>query len=394
MMVNGDEFHSCPNCGAPMRPNSKFCSKCGADINAMGLQHSPMLAPPAAPTPQSASQPERKGVFDTLEMMWDSLREALGLDKGKEAKRPSPPPASSPSQVTQRLPAAGQPQPPPPAPPASPAVTQPTYRRALRQSAGTATHNGRLRDHNEDFVAKLDFSLDQSGTAEPLGLYIVADGMGGQAAGELASEGSVKRTFLRFIERRILPGLREQQTRRLDTGEQALGPADILGELVQEANHLVHQASRASRANRGTTITAALIIGRHATIANVGDSRTYLFRANELHQVTTDHSLVYSLYKSGQIPKDQIYMHPQKNEIYRSLGDKAEVQVDTFPVTLRAGDRLLLCSDGLWEMVRDPQIIQILQQAASPQAACDALIQAANHNGGEDNISAIVINLE
>jgi serine/threonine protein phosphatase PrpC len=216
--------------------------------------------------------------------------------------------------------------------------------------------------------------------------------MGGHAAGELASKGSVQQAFAQFISNHVLPDLK-RSTRRLDTATAAT-PLDQIRLLVQEANRLVFQANRATDANRGTTITAALIIGNQAYVANVGDSRTYLLTGGQLQQITDDHSLVYSLFKANQIQKDEIYTHPRKNEIHRSLGDKEQVQVDTFSHLLQAGDKLLLCSDGLWEMVRDPEIQQVLMTAPTPQSACDQLIQLANMNGGEDNISAIVVVME
>jgi serine/threonine protein phosphatase PrpC/ribosomal protein L40E len=265
----------------------------------------------------------------------------------------------------------------------------PVYQRALRHSKGYLTHVGRVRDHNEDFIGTFDLALD-SGSALPIGLYIVADGMGGQAAGELASKGSVQTAFAEFVTTQILPDLK-RSTRRLDA---ASTPADQIKLLVQRANHFVFEANKATSANRGTTITATLIIGKQAYVANVGDSRTYLLRNGNLQQITDDHSLVYSLYKAGQIQKEEIYSHERKNEIIRSLGDKADVAVDVFPLTLEPNDKLLLCSDGLWEMVRDPDIQRILMSATSSQMACDQLIQLANHNGGEDNVSAIVITLE
>ncbi len=271
-------------------------------------------------------------------------------------------------------------------------VHKPIYQRALRQSVGTMTHVGSVRDHNEDFIGSFYFGLDQSGSVNPVGLYIVADGMGGQSAGELASEGTVIQAFVQFIESTILPDLK-RNTRRLTAGEDAT-PAGQIASLVQQANNLVYQANQKANTNRGTTITAVLIIGSQAYVANVGDSRTYLLRDGKLKQITDDHSLVYSLYKADQISTDELYTHPRKNEIYRSLGDKEHIKVDTFPIELVADDQLLLCSDGLWEMVRDPIIQKMMLESATPQKACDLLIQEANVNGGEDNISAIIVSIE
>jgi serine/threonine protein phosphatase PrpC len=266
------------------------------------------------------------------------------------------------------------------------------YERALRQSAGYLTHSGVVREHNEDYVGVFQLGLDQTGSAPPVGLYVVADGMGGQAAGEFASKGSVQKAFVQFINDQVLPDL-QRSTRRLSEAT-AVTPLQQIENLVQVANQIVYEANQKAHTNRGSTITAALIIGKQAYIANVGDSRTYLLRQGQLRQITQDHSLVYSLYLAKQITEEEIYSHPRKNEVHRSIGDKAKVQVDTFSETLQAGDRLLLCSDGLWEMVRNTDLQQALASIASPQATCDHLIRLANQNGGEDNITAIVVAIE
>lgn len=265
-------------------------------------------------------------------------------------------------------------------------------RRALRQAVGYLTDQGLERDHNEDYVGVFQLGLDQAGSDAPVGLYIVADGMGGHAAGEWASQGSVKQAFVKLINNQILPELK-RSTRKLDNNATAT-PENQLKNLVQEANELVYNANKATKANRGTTITAALIIGDQAYIANVGDSRTYLLRNGQLQQITHDHSLVYSLYRANQISEDELYSHPRKNEIHRSLGDQKEVKIDLFNQSLQAGDKLLLCSDGLWEMVRNPKIREILMTSATPQTMCDQLIYQANQNGGVDNITAVIIIIE
>ncbi|MGH2501112.1 MAG: PP2C family protein-serine/threonine phosphatase [Ktedonobacterales bacterium] len=142
----------------------------------------------------------------------------------------------------------------------------------------------------------------------------------------------------------------------------------------------------------GATVTAALVMDGQAFIANVGDSRTYLLRDGKLQRVTRDHSLVARLVEAGQIEPDEVYDHPSRNLIYRSLGaGHAEVDVDIFDERLQAGDALLLCSDGLWEMVRDPHLQKIIAESDDVEKTCETLIKVANENGGEDNITAVLV---
>lgn len=351
---------TCPKCGTPARAGAKFCSQCGADLaTGMVAQLPPMPARPSlSPGSESPTVPRAEPRRDISE---------------------SPTVAHMPAASSEAVTLTGM-----------QAIQQ---QRALRQNSGTATHAGLVRDHNEDYVAKLDYSLDQSGAAEPMGLYIVADGMGGYQEGEKASRDSVRKAFHDFIEGHILEDL-SAPTRKLSATQAGSPLEDTLRGLVTEANRLIRTKRQQTGSNRGTTITALLIVGSKAAVANVGDSRTYHMRDGALRQVTQDHSLVYSLFKAGQITEEQIYSHPQKNEVYRSLGDREDVKIDTFSPEIQAGDRLLLCSDGLWEMVRNDQIAAILAGATTPQMACDRLVAEAYDNGGEDNISAVVVFLE
>lgn len=267
----------------------------------------------------------------------------------------------------------------------------PGQSRSLRQIAGYGTDTGKKRDHNEDFVGKYSLGMQQTADAPEVGLYLVADGMGGHQAGELASR-EVVRVILNEIQENVqklqaAPKLK-RSTIKID---QVVSASDVLKQAVQRANDILFNARQKIGSDRGTTLTAALVIGDLAAIANVGDSRTYLWRDSNLKQITRDHSLVASLVAANMIRPDEVRSHPQRNQILRTLGEKAVVEVDVFECPLRQGDRLILCSDGLWEMTLDPEINQILTTATNPQEACDRLIDAANLAGGEDNISVVSV---
>jgi len=260
--------------------------------------------------------------------------------------------------------------------------------RPLKPTHGQATHPGRQRASNEDAVASVTFNLDQEGLTLPIGLYMVADGMGGHDAGDLASRMVAQTVTERLIQGGVVPEIRGWRT----AGPTAL--ANLLVQAIREANGaLIHHAQNTG-SDLGSTLTAALIAGETAFVANVGDSRAYLLRGGRLEQITRDHSVVARLAEVGIIRPEEIRTHPRRNEIYRSLGHQPQVEVDLFTRPLQKGDRLILCSDGLWEMVPDSEIRRIVEKARTPQQACDALVEAANRAGGEDNIAVIVVEME
>ncbi len=247
-------------------------------------------------------------------------------------------------------------------------------------ATGSMSDAGKRRDHNEDRLHTQTFDI----AGETVGLFIVADGMGGHDAGEVASQMTID-TICKLIS--------QGQLAELVQAGVSWQFQQLLQNAVHAANRAVHDAARARHNNMGTTVTAALTVGQTAYIANVGDSRTYLLRDGELKPLTIDHSLVASLIAVGSLKPEEIYTHPQRNQIYRTIGDKAEVAVDIFVKQLEPHDMLLLCSDGLWEMVRDAQITAIMQRAPAPQPACAELVRAANAQGGEDNISVIIVQI-
>jgi protein phosphatase len=231
----------------------------------------------------------------------------------------------------------------------------------VRLVAAAATDVGQVREGNED-----SFLHD-----ERLGLFAVADGMGGHQAGEVASA----------------------------TAVEALRAAIAGGALVTDAVALANTAvvekadANPSMQGMGTTMTAAIEVDGGLRIGHVGDSRCYVLRDGILARVTDDHSLVEELVREGRITLEQAAVHPQRSVITRALGIEAEVEVDDVALELTGGDRVLICSDGLSGMVRDADISAVLRRTDDPEAAAAALIDAANTAGGEDNITVVVIDV-
>jgi serine/threonine protein phosphatase PrpC len=254
----------------------------------------------------------------------------------------------------------------------------------LALQVGSHLDPGIKRKHrpNEDSIfVTHGFMTSPSASPKPFALLMVADGMGGQARGQEAS-----RLAVQSLVEYVSGSLRSKQM----TSEAFL---PLLVEGVQYANQVVYQRNQEQRADMGTTMTVTLVVDTTAYVAHVGDSRFYLFRESDgLSQITQDHSLVAALVAAGAIQPEDIYTHPMRNLIYRCLGEKSIVEVDTHAVLLAAGDILLLCSDGLWEMVRDQQIAAILTTPMpGPSGTAHALVQAALAGGGVDNVSAIVV---
>lgn len=235
---------------------------------------------------------------------------------------------------------------------------------------------------NEDSLFAAKGMRPESPKPQNFGLFVIADGMGGHANGQDASRLAIQ-TIIDYILPRLVK----------DTELHDSGFAQLLVEGVKHANQAVHQHNMERHADMGTTVTAALVVGATAYIANVGDSRTYLYRKSTgLTKITQDHSVVASLVEAGIIKPDDIYTHPKRNQIYRSLGEKPAIDVDSFTVQLQSDDKLLLCSDGLWDMVRDPKIEEVIKKAErKPNTMGNALVQAALDGGGEDNVSVIVV---
>jgi protein phosphatase len=288
---------------------------------------------------------------------------------------------------------------------------------SIKLTAACKTDVGKQREQNEDSPY---MRITEDGSR---GLFIVADGMGGYQAGEVASKLAVQKisealkSFLVPVSEQPtikLAPLVEQETIKLNpvlTGEQTakqrktrkLPETPITKNVEEQLKAAIRQANKAiltygeeqsSARGLGCTVTTALIQDGQAFLANIGDSRIYLYREGTIKPLTKDHSLVYRLVEAKQIEPDDIYSHPQRNLIYRSLGaGHKNVDPDVFHTSLRSGDSLLLCSDGLWEMVRNQELLQVLRENTNAQKICDILIDLANDHGGEDNITAVLVQI-
>jgi protein phosphatase len=254
-----------------------------------------------------------------------------------------------------------------------PRVAAPT----LSVEARGVTDVGLRRDHNEDALL----------VDEPLGLFIVADGMGGHAGGGTASRLAVETI------RRTVREAKERDPQRF-AGEGAAEDEipELLRRAVEEASAVIHRKAQddPELAGMGTTVTAALVSARTAFVAHVGDSRCYLLRGGRIYQVSEDHSLVNEQVKAGTLSPDEAKHSRFKNIITRSVGFEEEVLVDLMALELDLGDAIVICCDGLSNLVEDPEILRVVEENVIDDAP-GRLVDLANERGGDDNITVIVI---
>ncbi len=246
---------------------------------------------------------------------------------------------------------------------------------------GWVTDVGKMRDHNEDTALVITAAHDGEEGPPSFGLFILADGMGGHRAGEVASSLAARVAAQHITRQSYLPSLLDRER---DASQPAL--TEVLVNAVQAANAAVSREAPGS----GTTLSCALILGTQAYIAHVGDSRAYLLKEGKLEQITHDHSLVDRLVDAGQLTPAEASVHPQKNVLYRAVGQSSLLEVDTHVRKISAGEYLLLCSDGLWGLVSEDEMVDLIEEASSLQGACQDLVAAANQAGGSDNITAIL----
>lgn len=253
-------------------------------------------------------------------------------------------------------------------------------------SAAQCCHIGNVRERNED--SSFIFTAEFGGQLPllPAGLYIVADGMGGHHAGHEASKNAARLAAQYVLEKIYVPMLHNGS----GSGSQPKAPiGEVMVDAVQAANRYIHDQN--PKNGSGTTLTAALILGKRLYVAHVGDSRAYLFTDSELKLLTTDHSYVRRLQDAGQLTEEEAAVHPQRNMLYKAVGQGDNLVIDTFTRTLPRTGKLVLCSDGLWGLVSDDSIAKVIDRDIPLAAMTDELVMMARIAGGHDNITVIVV---
>jgi len=243
---------------------------------------------------------------------------------------------------------------------------------------------GKKREHNEDALFTFSANLESGNTQINMGLYIVADGMGGHEHGELASENAVRVMASKIIQK--LPAF-------ISNNDLAIS-LDSIQEMMKESTLDAHNEVLKNVPGGGTTLTAVLVLGDQITISHIGDSRAYAITSEgKMKMLTHDHSLVMRLIELGRITPEEAAVHPQRNVLYRALGQANSIELDIITYTLPVSSYLLICSDGLWGVVSDDEISEIITTSPSPTFACQRMIEAANTAGGPDNITALLIQM-
>jgi PPM family protein phosphatase len=254
--------------------------------------------------------------------------------------------------------------------------------RGLSFETAALTDAGKVRKKNEDRLFVLEKELPNALGAGSFGIYLVADGMGGHRAGEVASDMAAS-----IISRTLIASL--------SGGFAPPSPILLLKQAIETANAEIVRLSGKQKGlkSMGTTVTAGLRLDNDLYLGHVGDSRAYLMRKDVIHQITEDHSVVAYLLNKGLITQDQAKNHPDQGKIYRSLGASENVEIDMITRTLEAGDSLVFCSDGIPAYLAEGEIGELVKGSADAREACKKLIEMANYRGGEDNSSVIVTNI-
>lgn len=298
---------------------------------------------------------------------------------GADETQPDPAPIETKPSETRTAP---QPAPDSNSKPASPAPPPPNKPQTAL-TYGMASHTGMVRDHNEDACFAMHWHSITADKRPDFGFFIVADGMGGHLDGEKASSIAVQTLAAEMLEKICGPMLRDFKASDSPTILEALAQA------AEKANLAVIKGVPGG----GTTLSTAAIVGNLAYLVHVGDSRAYLIHDNEIEQLTTDHTLVQQLVEMKKLTPEEADNSPQKNVLYRAIGQNEKLKIERFTRSLPPGAQMLICSDGLWDLVGDSTLKQVTLDSSSPQDACDKLVDLANEQGGADNISVIILKI-
>lgn len=275
-------------------------------------------------------------------------------------------------------------------PPEPPGVTRPLPQAPILQNHqghlvyGQASDTGMVRNNNQDSVLSFFFGSDSVEDLPDFGMFIIADGMGGHSDGELASALTARLVLGDIFKSIYFPMLNDDD---MDSDRPTITEALI--EAIKMANIRVRDKVE----DGGTTFTGAVVLGNQAYIGHVGDSRAYLIQQDGIEQLTRDHSVVQRLIELDQLTPEEAETHEQRNVLYRAVGQNEDVEVDILRRRLPPNAYILICSDGLWGMVSDDDMLNIVLNTDDPQEACDKLIALANTNGGTDNISVLILKL-
>ncbi len=257
--------------------------------------------------------------------------------------------------------------------PGTPGILKPFI---IRAAGGTDT--GCVRTRNEDtFLVNIEH-----------GIFIVADGLGGHSAGDTAAQ-MAKELLPGIIHRRIVEAPAPNSS-----GDRMIGAT--LAKAIEELSHLIREAGnrQVECKGMGTTVVAAVFTVRHVHIAHMGDSRAYLLRGDRVKRLTEDHSIVSLLVRQGEITPQEAESHPARGRLSRFAGMEGDVPAATTTIDLEAGDRILICTDGVWGGLPDAKVRAILMQGNTPEVTCGNLIEAGKQAGGQDNLTAVVVDVE
>ena len=263
----------------------------------------------------------------------------------------------------------------PPAP--KPILTR--QRHAL--TYGIASDIGMIRDNNEDACFGMQWHSITVDNRPDFGFFVIADGMGGHLDGEKAAGIAVQTLASEMLDKIYVPLLRNFSA----------GDSPTILEALVNASDKANRAVIKGVPGGGTTLSAIAIVGNLAYLVHVGDSRAYLVHDDTIEQLTTDHTLVQRLLEMNELTPEEAENYPQKNVLYRAIGQNEQLKMERLVRTLPSAAHILICSDGLWDAVADDTLMQVTLEASSPQEACDSLVKLANDRGGADNISVIVL---